>query len=332
MTSRAYVGNSGCMSLIRVVTALLASAATTIAMPSAADEINTKFFEEFKTRAEAGDVRAYAMVAAYYMNGMGTPRNVEAAMVWLQKGVAQNDFGSMKLLSSVYLNGVGGIPCDPTKARHWAQRAAQSGDPESQYMFYRARILEKGSPPKPARSECDYGPRAFDVIEDPETDVAAYESLFSAANKGIQDAQVLLVDFFADRVGIANRRKALQVLEKIRGNDARLPYPLQSKKDSIQQLENAGTTYASPSLVKSVTSDIAQKLKSEGKDFGACKSAPQLVHADVIKGIVGSKYLHTRISELNESHLLRGAWEEAWVIDTCGTQSKHQVRFDADGS
>jgi len=82
------------------------------------------------------------------LEGRGGPVDVPAAVMWLERAVAQNHIQASTLLARVYLSGIEGGPTrDPARAAELFHGAAARGDSEAQYylglLYRRGTGVEK---------------------------------------------------------------------------------------------------------------------------------------------------------------------------------------------
>ncbi len=79
---------------------------------------------------------AYILSSAYFY-GFGCEINTKLSAVWAMRGATLGDITSMRRVGNLYLHGYPeeSIPKDINKAVHWYMKAAQQGDPYSQYQI-----------------------------------------------------------------------------------------------------------------------------------------------------------------------------------------------------
>ncbi|WP_204115941.1 SEL1-like repeat protein [Shimia biformata] len=99
---------------------------------------------------ETGTALAQFRYGQVLLQGRGGPRDIDAAIDWLQKAVAQNHVGAMTLLARVYLSSgfedqdqVPEATRDPEAAAKLLLRAAPLGGAEAQY--YLAQLYRSGT-------------------------------------------------------------------------------------------------------------------------------------------------------------------------------------------
>ena len=74
--------------------------------------------------AAAGNADAQYLLAAFYLNGLGGPRDVAQAKIWLEKSAAKGNSRAAFSLASLYADA---DPPDPQAAAHWLARARELG-------------------------------------------------------------------------------------------------------------------------------------------------------------------------------------------------------------
>lgn len=84
--------------------------------------------------AEAGDPEGQYLYGGHFYNGNGVPKNYEEAEKWLSAAGEKGYLEAMKNLAKAYQMGWFGFT-DTDKAFYWWHKAAETGDPESQYRY-----------------------------------------------------------------------------------------------------------------------------------------------------------------------------------------------------
>ena len=79
---------------------------------------------ELQRLAAAGNADAEFLLASFYLNGLGGPRDVGQAKLWLEKSAAHGNSRAAFSLASVYADA---DPPDPQAAAHWLARARELG-------------------------------------------------------------------------------------------------------------------------------------------------------------------------------------------------------------
>jgi len=84
-----------------------------------------------RTRGEAGEPEAQAMLGIMYAMGAGVPVNLDQALFWLRKAAEQVHPGAQVKLASMYFLGQG-VPVDMAQSAGWFRKAADQGEPHAQ--------------------------------------------------------------------------------------------------------------------------------------------------------------------------------------------------------
>src|SRR5688572_7863509 len=113
------------------------------------------------------------------------------AVAAIRKTAEGGDLLSAKILAGILIRGHG-VPQDLAQGRNWAKQVAAVGDADGQLLVYLAMILD----PAVARAE----------------EVFAYENLARAAAQGHIPALAALVEFYSDKLGPENQKRAEQLL------------------------------------------------------------------------------------------------------------------------
>ena len=129
---------------------------------------------------ETGTPLAQYRYGRVLIEGRGGPRDIKAAVGWLEKAVAQNHADAATLLAQVLLaEGLDTVPRDPARAADLLGSAATRGDPNAQVML--ARLLTAGD----------------GVTPDPQ---AAFDWYLAAAEQGNVSAMHNLAVLYATEV------------------------------------------------------------------------------------------------------------------------------------
>ncbi len=88
-------------------------------------------FKEWGTLSRAGDPAAQYQLAQLYADGLGTPRNQEAAMRWM-KQAAEGDYPLAQYVLGVAYQEGRGVPQDFVLAQFWFNLATDRLDVEGQ--------------------------------------------------------------------------------------------------------------------------------------------------------------------------------------------------------
>ena len=77
--------------------------------------------------AESGDIEAQCDLGTLYQTGLGTPRNLEKALFWLEKAVDGGSGLAAHNLGTLYMTCLPDWPLDPDKSRYWKAKAKELG-------------------------------------------------------------------------------------------------------------------------------------------------------------------------------------------------------------
>jgi len=70
-----------------------------------------------------------------YFEGKGVIKDLKRALELFTISANKNDMTTQHYLAQIYYNGLGGVPKDPIKARHWYLKAAENGHAASQFKY-----------------------------------------------------------------------------------------------------------------------------------------------------------------------------------------------------
>ena len=120
--------------------------------------------------ADAGNAEAQYLLAVFFLNGLGGPRDPVQAKLWLEKSASQGNARAAFSLASLYAES---DSPDPQAAQRW---------------FTRARELGFTAPPRSAQSSAPKGPATAESILIPATRITdakvKREALWLAAEQG----------------------------------------------------------------------------------------------------------------------------------------------------
>ena len=114
---------------------VLALVVLTLHLPAQQAEADRKLFEEFKAKAEKGDVEAKFYLGVYYFLGQGVAEDKTEAVKWIREAAQQGHAIGQFTLGLCYLNGDGGVVKDAPEAVKWFRKAAEQGYPMAQYSL-----------------------------------------------------------------------------------------------------------------------------------------------------------------------------------------------------
>ena len=107
--------------------------------------------EALRTRANAGDAEASALLGYMYETGLGVPQDDVEAEAWYRQAAEQGHAASMALLGYIYMDESGfewGVPTDDIEGYKWFSLAATyaTGEVREQSVKMRDRIAERLTP------------------------------------------------------------------------------------------------------------------------------------------------------------------------------------------
>lgn len=91
------------------------------------EENYPKAFNTLLPCAEAGDVESMAAIGLMCQLGLGVDRNIEQAILFLQKAAEEGSGPAAHNLGTLYLTCEPDIPRDPIKSKFWYERAKSLG-------------------------------------------------------------------------------------------------------------------------------------------------------------------------------------------------------------
>ena len=101
----------------------------------------TKAFQIFERLSQAGDNQAQYDLSQMYLQGIGTPKNIEQGWVWLNRAAEQGNIQAMLELGVRY-QASASLENGQEMAFLWFQKAAMAGSPVGQYNL--AHFYESG--------------------------------------------------------------------------------------------------------------------------------------------------------------------------------------------
>ena len=100
----------------------------------------TKAMSWYNRGAESGDSGSFYGLGIMYLNGLGAKKDVDKAIVNLEKSAQMGDTFAQGLLASGFYDGSEGLPLDYSKALTWNRKRAKAGESTSQFrlgaMYY----------------------------------------------------------------------------------------------------------------------------------------------------------------------------------------------------
>jgi len=107
-------------------------------------------FRWLEKAASAGDTMGMIDLGAFYMAGLGVPRDFAKARELFGKAAANGNALAMNGLGWIFLGGRG-VPQDYAKARDWLEKAAEKGNSEAMWLLGRLYLDGKGVPQDQAK-------------------------------------------------------------------------------------------------------------------------------------------------------------------------------------
>ncbi|KMK64001.1 SEL1-like repeat protein [Puniceibacterium sp. IMCC21224] len=173
---------------------------------------------------ETGTPLAQYRYARVLVEGRGGPRDMTAALEWLQKAVAQNHSEAATLLARLLLRGDAvGAPYDPERAATLLASAAARGQAEAQYYLAQLSQSGTGTPQDPqaafnwflAAAEQDYVAAQYELAKAYSSGTGTEQSneeglrwLEKAADAGHIEAQYFMANALETGGGVAQDRVA----------------------------------------------------------------------------------------------------------------------------
>lgn len=103
-----------------------------------------KTFDAALAKAQAGDAKAQANVAAMYYHGRNVEQDYREAFNWYSKAAEQGYADAQYNLGVAYLNGQG-VKLNYVKALEWTTKAAEQGHADAQYNLGGAYLVGQGT-------------------------------------------------------------------------------------------------------------------------------------------------------------------------------------------
>jgi len=99
-------------------------------------------------QAQSGDANAQYTLGNAYHFGAGVSKQLPVAMRWYLKAAAQGHRDAQVNLGLMYLQELpqAGMAGNPTQARYWFRRAAESGDGQAMFYLANCHLLGNGAP------------------------------------------------------------------------------------------------------------------------------------------------------------------------------------------
>lgn len=161
---------------------------------------------EFGMRAEEpGDPTAQRLLGDLYKDGVGTQRNLSAAVKWYRKAAEAGDIRAQVSLATMYETGLG-IAKSPEQAFKWFYKAATSNDAPDEMKRSRLHCLNEGAEDSTVDPSIIAAVKSGEMLingEGTKKDTeAGIQLLEKAANSGQLEAMHLLGVIFSSGQGI----------------------------------------------------------------------------------------------------------------------------------
>lgn len=288
----------------------------------------------FGSASEAGEVRATHALANMYRLGLGVEKDMAEALRLYERSAKGGNVLSMNTLAALYLGDQGGQK-NVTMSREWARRSARAGNDEGAVLLFRTLLIDpdldyrENGKPNIER----YNKLAKRPVSERAVEIEAYDMLARAARQGHPQARIALANFYVDKPGEDNIRKALAIYESV----SNLPGPLPQVKQKLIELQKLGSTRTTLKLAFDAqmvaTTQAYIRAQSLNKNVGVQCPADKtrLVRMAVSKPPEDVEYLPLTEPEVRQAYMLRGTWEEGWTYDICGQEVHVPMTFQADG-
>jgi TPR repeat protein len=288
----------------------------------------------FKAASDGGEVRATHALANMYLLGLGVEKDMAEALRLYERSAKGGNVLSMNTLAALYLGDQGGQK-NVTMSREWARLSARAGNGEGAVLLFRALLIDpdldyrENGKPNIER----YNKLAKRPVSERAVEIEAYDMLARAARQGHPQARIALANFYVDKPGEDNIRKALAIYESV----SNLPGPLPQVKQKLMELQKLGSTRATLKLAydaqKLATTQAYIRAQSLNKNVSVQCPADKtrLVLMAVSKPPEDAEYLPLTEPEVRQAYMLRGTWEERWTYDICGQEVHVPMTFQADG-
>lgn len=110
----------------------------------------TKAYQLFQVLAEAGDTKAQYDLSLMYIQGIGTKKNIEQGLTWLNSAAEKGNIEAMLELGVLYQK-IDSLDNAPQLVLYWFEKAAMAGSAVGQYNL--AHIYMDGGPIVPDLSK-----------------------------------------------------------------------------------------------------------------------------------------------------------------------------------
>lgn len=265
-----------------------------------------------------------------------TQKSEAEAFEWYERDANAGNPASMNVLAIAYARGLMSAPRDILKARSWAEKSAQLGDKDGQYLFYQTVLQGPEWNYRDANGKVNqqkYSALAKRSLADRELDRQAYSMLSRSAEQGNSNAIASVVATLLVKTAPNTSKRALQIID-------RAPISVAEKFQSTRQLltlvvEHFGDTYASLSTFKDAVNAVylVARVRAGLRADEVCEinKGFTLNKIRIARPLADEEYLPIESSVLRNFYLIKGNWRESWEVDVCGRVVSVPVEFQADG-
>ena len=291
---------------------------------------------------DKNDPRAINALGIFYLQGLEVARDVKRSVVLFEKAANLGSTRAMNALAEVYGRGAGEISSDVPKARDWAWRSSQSGDPTGQFIYFQLAIQnELRSTDATGKRDVErYRILAKRQMQERELDMKALTMLSRAAERGYLPAATLVAATLLDSPGETNAVRLIILLQLLEKEPTLSSNPLMAmikqQNAQLSYLQSLGSTYITPKIYKDalltvlpMTLLLVEKKLPEGTTCPVDRV--KLLKMEVTQPLKDKAYLPVDAVYLKNAVLIKGNWQERWTLDVCGNTAAVPVDFSADG-
>lgn len=294
-------------------------------------------FKWFKKSAEWGSVSSIFSLGQYYRDGIGTEKDVKAAITCFKKAVKRGHVESMKALGDCYSQ-------DPAESYKWYKMAADQGDVESMNIVanchekgigiiqdpleafkWHKKAAEKGN----VSSMYRYGHCLLNGIGTIKNEKEAVIWLQKAKDKGNEEAINLLADCYMQGIGFDKKDPAqafsLYTLSAEKGNLNGMYHYAHCLWNGIGTTSDTDTAFAY--YLKAVEGKHAQATYEVGKLYEAAKQKTEAAsyiekaaHLNHIDAILQISYYYRDGVGVDKNRKTAAEWLQKGV-DLCSPRA-----------
>lgn len=287
--------------------------------------------------AEKNDPRAFNALGILHLQGFGVSKDERAAVQWLERAANAGNLNAMNGLASLYSRGTADTPKNLPMAREWTWKASLANDANAQFNYAQMAAVNELSKLDAAGriSKEKYMALARRTMAERELDQKAYTMLSRSAEQGHFGAMLVAMGVMNDNVGPNNVQRSLDLIAKL--PMSRLPPNIvkmvEASKASNTFLKSLGQTYVTGSVFKDtfVTALLSAYVKANVQPATCDAKNVRVVKASITRELNQPTFLPVEAALLKDVVLVRGDWQETWVIDVCGTAVEVPLEFQADG-